>query len=145
MIKREGSKYTVYSESGKRLSKPYASEGEAKKRLAEVEAFKHMKKSYEEGKDLKAHEKGAKKRFKKIRRATEDIQDTLKELTAADESLTKAVLLKAHYKNFLSKGADDPSYTVEMRDGIADIDRANLENKQKREDYERWLNRHKNR
>ncbi len=35
----------VYSEKGKRLSKGYTSEEEAKKRLAQIEYFKHNKNS----------------------------------------------------------------------------------------------------
>jgi hypothetical protein len=35
--------HIVLSESGKPLSKPNLSEAQAKKRLAQVEAFKHMK------------------------------------------------------------------------------------------------------
>jgi hypothetical protein len=44
MIVRQGEKYVVKSESGKNLSKPL-SKAAAKKRLAEVEMFKHMTKS----------------------------------------------------------------------------------------------------
>jgi|GEM_PF-4965272 len=40
-IRHEGSKWTVYSEDGKPMG-TYGSEAEAKKRLAQVEAFKHM-------------------------------------------------------------------------------------------------------
>jgi hypothetical protein len=43
-IKKTGDKYTVFSEKGKRLSKP-SSKKSAKHRLAQIEAFKHMKKS----------------------------------------------------------------------------------------------------
>jgi len=39
MIKKTGSKYTVYSEKGKRMSKPM-SKAKAKKRLGQVEYFK---------------------------------------------------------------------------------------------------------
>lgn len=42
MIKKVGSKYVVKSHSGKNLSKPM-SLGAAKKRLAQVEYFKHKK------------------------------------------------------------------------------------------------------
>lgn len=42
MIKKEGSKYCVYSESGKRMGE-YATEAEAKARLRQIEMFKHMK------------------------------------------------------------------------------------------------------
>lgn len=43
MIVKEGSKYVVKSESGKTLG-TYATEEEAKKRLVQVEMFKHLKK-----------------------------------------------------------------------------------------------------
>ena len=41
MIRKEGSEYFVYSEKGKKLSKGYASKGEAEKRLGQIEFFKH--------------------------------------------------------------------------------------------------------
>jgi len=44
MIKRTSKGYQVKSESGKNLSKPNLTKAEAERRLAEVEAFKHMKK-----------------------------------------------------------------------------------------------------
>ena len=44
MIKRTSKGYQVKSESGKNLSKPNLTKAEADKRLAQVEAFKHMKK-----------------------------------------------------------------------------------------------------
>jgi hypothetical protein len=44
MIKRTSKGYQVKAESGKNLSKPNLTKAEAEKRLAEVEAFKHMKK-----------------------------------------------------------------------------------------------------
>jgi hypothetical protein len=43
MIKKQGSKYVVKSESGRNLSKPM-SKSAAKKRLQQVEYFKHRKK-----------------------------------------------------------------------------------------------------
>jgi hypothetical protein len=43
MIKGTKSGYQVKSESGKNLSKPNLTKAEADKRLAQVEAFKHMK------------------------------------------------------------------------------------------------------
>jgi hypothetical protein len=43
MIRKTKSGYQVKSESGKNLSKPNLTKAEANKRLAEVEAFKHMK------------------------------------------------------------------------------------------------------
>jgi len=39
MIKKTGNKYTVYSQSGKRMSKP-TSKAKAKKRLGQIEYFK---------------------------------------------------------------------------------------------------------
>jgi hypothetical protein len=44
MIRKTKSGYQVKSESGKNLSKPNLTKAEAEKRLAQVEAFKHMKK-----------------------------------------------------------------------------------------------------
>jgi len=44
MIKKTSLGYQVKSESGKNLSKPNLTKAEADKRLAQVEAFKHMKK-----------------------------------------------------------------------------------------------------
>ncbi len=41
MIQKTQQGYVVKSESGKNLSKPNLSKGEAVKRLAEVEYFKH--------------------------------------------------------------------------------------------------------
>ena len=41
MIKKTPSGYQVKSESGKNLSKPGLSKGQAEKRLAQVEYFKH--------------------------------------------------------------------------------------------------------
>lgn len=41
MIRKVGSSYYVYSESGKRLGGPYKSKAAAAKRLAQVEYFKH--------------------------------------------------------------------------------------------------------
>jgi len=44
MIVKSGSKYYVYSEDkSKRLGGPYDSMEEAKKRLAQIEYFKHTK------------------------------------------------------------------------------------------------------
>jgi hypothetical protein len=40
MIRKVGDKYVVYSEKGKRLSKPMSKE-KAKKRLRQIEFFKH--------------------------------------------------------------------------------------------------------
>ena len=46
-IKNEGGKWVVYSEKGKRLSKPYASKAQAAKRLREIEYFKHQDRAYD--------------------------------------------------------------------------------------------------
>lgn len=42
MIVKSGDKYKVKSEEGKNLGGPYDSEEEAKKRLQQVEYFKHI-------------------------------------------------------------------------------------------------------
>lgn len=44
MIKKVKGGYQVTSEKGKNLGGPYKTEGEAKKRLQQVEYFKHQKK-----------------------------------------------------------------------------------------------------
>jgi len=44
MIKQENGKFVVYSESGKKFG-TYDSESKAKQRLAQMEMFKHMKKT----------------------------------------------------------------------------------------------------
>lgn len=44
MIVKKGSQYYVKSEKGKNLGGPYKSKAEAKKRLKQVEYFKHKKK-----------------------------------------------------------------------------------------------------
>lgn len=41
MIRKVSGGYKVVSERGKNLGGPYASKGKAKKRLAQVEYFKH--------------------------------------------------------------------------------------------------------
>jgi len=41
MIRKEGGRYYVKSEKGKNLGGPYTTVGEAKKRLQQVEFFKH--------------------------------------------------------------------------------------------------------
>jgi len=43
VIRKTGKGYQVKSESGKNLSKPGLSKGQAEKRLAQVEYFKHKK------------------------------------------------------------------------------------------------------
>ena len=43
MIKKAGGGYKVLSEKGKNLGGPYKTLGEAKKRLRQVEFFKHRK------------------------------------------------------------------------------------------------------
>ena len=45
MIRKAGNGYQVKSESGKNLSKPGLSKSQAKRRLAQVEYFKHAKSS----------------------------------------------------------------------------------------------------
>lgn len=47
VIKKESEGYVVYSEKGKKLSKPYKTEEEAKERLKEIEMFKHINKDSE--------------------------------------------------------------------------------------------------
>jgi hypothetical protein len=43
MITRENGKYVILSHDGKkRLSKPFSSENDAKKRLRQIEYFKHL-------------------------------------------------------------------------------------------------------
>ncbi|HOM03521.1 MAG TPA: hypothetical protein PLH43_11965 [Acetivibrio sp.] len=44
MIKKTSKGYVVYSESGKRLSKPYKTKEAAQKRLRQIEYFKHKNK-----------------------------------------------------------------------------------------------------
>lgn len=44
MIRKIGKGYVVFSEDGKRLSKPYPSKSEAEKRLREIEMFKRKDK-----------------------------------------------------------------------------------------------------
>lgn len=43
MIKKEGSSYSVYSESGRKFGQ-YATKKAAEKRLKQMEMFKHMSK-----------------------------------------------------------------------------------------------------
>jgi hypothetical protein len=43
MIKKQGSKYLPVSESGKKFLKKPVSKAKAKKRLAQIEYFKHLK------------------------------------------------------------------------------------------------------
>lgn len=43
MIVKTSKGYVVKSEKGKNLSKPYSTKGQAQKRLAQVEYFKHKK------------------------------------------------------------------------------------------------------
>lgn len=44
-IRKIDGKYIIYSKKGKKLSKPYTSEEEAKKRLKQIEFFKHLAKN----------------------------------------------------------------------------------------------------
>ncbi len=46
MIRKVQGQFIVFSEKGRKLSRPYDTVDEAKKRLRQIEAFKHMKKSY---------------------------------------------------------------------------------------------------
>ena len=41
MIRKVGGRFIVFSEGGKKLSRPYATRGEAEERLRQVEYFKH--------------------------------------------------------------------------------------------------------
>ena len=41
MVKKEKAGYVVYSEKGKKLSRPYPTRREANERLREIEYFKH--------------------------------------------------------------------------------------------------------
>ena len=41
VIRKKGNKWYVYSETGKKLGGPYPTEAAAKKRLAQIEYFKH--------------------------------------------------------------------------------------------------------
>jgi len=43
VIKKTGGGYEVQSEKGRNLGGPYPTKEQAKKRLAQVEMFKHMK------------------------------------------------------------------------------------------------------
>ena len=43
MIRKTSKGYVVYSEKGKRLSKPYSTRKEAEERLRQIEYFKHKK------------------------------------------------------------------------------------------------------
>lgn len=126
MIKKTGDKYTVYSESGKRMSKP-SSKKKASKRLRQVEFFKRVKKAF--GDEVGVQDVSAAKK-------------TL-EVETEKPQLANKVEIDA-YKSFLKKAADDPSYTVETRDGIADHDRHLIALKQQMEDskkgkYGTWL------
>lgn len=42
MIRKNGNRYSVYSEKGKRLGGPYKTREEAEHRLKQVEYFKHL-------------------------------------------------------------------------------------------------------
>jgi hypothetical protein len=45
MIRPDGSGYKVVSEKGKNLGSGYKTKAEARKRLAQIEMFKHLKSS----------------------------------------------------------------------------------------------------
>ena len=63
IIKKEKDGYVVYSEKGKKLSKPYKTEEEAKKRLQQIEYFKHLKDS-----NMKVSKKLLEDQIKKVLR-----------------------------------------------------------------------------
>lgn len=63
IIKKEKDGYVVYSEKGKKLSKPYKTEEEAKKRLQQIEYFKHSKDS-----NMKVSKKLLEDQIKKVLR-----------------------------------------------------------------------------
>lgn len=44
MIRKEKDGYHVYAESGRHMGGPYATEAEAKRRIRQIEVFKHLKK-----------------------------------------------------------------------------------------------------
>ena len=44
MIKKTPQGYVIYSEKGKKISRPYKTKGEAAKRLGQIEHFKKEKK-----------------------------------------------------------------------------------------------------
>lgn len=124
-IKKTGDKYTVYSESGKRLSKPSSKES-AKKRLAQIEAFKHMKKSFNE--DVGKVDVSASALTLKVDSEKKDKTNRINIDTDA-------------YKAFIGKG-------VELGDGIADYDRFLMGRKEqlkkmKRKDHFHDLSMHK--
>lgn len=106
MIKKEGNKYSVWSEDGKkRLGKP-GSKAQAHKRLAQVEWFKHhpnksyssfLKKAVSEER-LKEHVKEDGKKFDEIESSAEKLADTAKELKEHDKKDFKKSL---DYKKFL--------------------------------------------
>jgi hypothetical protein len=66
MIKKVDGKYFVYSESGKKLGGPYASKGQATKRLQQIEFFKHKQKLVWEVQDFKISEAEGKKGVLKL-------------------------------------------------------------------------------
>lgn len=93
MIKKEGNKYSVWSEDGKkRLGKP-GSKAQAVKRLRQVEFFKHhpeksysafIKKAVPE-KKLRQHVKEDGKKFDEIESSASKIASTAKELKEHDK------------------------------------------------------------
>ncbi len=106
MIKKEGSKYSVWSEDGKkRLGKP-GSKAQATKRLKQVEWFKHHpEKSYSEftkkavsQKKLKQHVKEDGKHFDDIKAEADKISRTAREMKQDDKRD-----FKKSYAEFLNK------------------------------------------
>jgi len=53
MIRKVSGGYVVYSESGKKLSRVYKTKAQAKKRLQQIEYFKHRNKKYKRKIDKK--------------------------------------------------------------------------------------------
>ena len=49
MLKKTSQGYQVVSETGKSLSRPNLTKEQAEKRLAQIEMFKHMKKTKKQG------------------------------------------------------------------------------------------------
>ena len=115
MIRKDGSGYSVYSEKGKRLSKPMSKEA-AHKRLGQIEFFKHAKKAFNQ--DV----------------GVQDVSASSKTLmTDSDKADQANPINNDAYKAFLKKSADDPSYTASIKDGIADYDRYEITRKQELE------------
>jgi hypothetical protein len=125
MIRKDGSGYSVYSEKGKRLSKPMSKEG-AKHRLSQIEFFKNAKKGFNQDVGF------------------QDVSASSKTLQVDSQKADQANRINNDaYKAFLKKAADDPSYTAEIRDGIADYDRYEITRKQELEKLKKKDHFHK--